>query len=165
MTKASIPRLRSERGSLKKFFESHVLTCTQQECLIWPFPSRSHGYGRIWWEGKMCDVSRLACEAVHGRAPSSEYEIAHSCGNGQLGCVNPQHVRWATSKENKADQLIHNTRNRGSRHGKAKLTEDDVRKIRSLALTMSQTRIAEQFGVAVQAINDIVRRKNWGWLK
>ena len=165
MTKPSVPRLRSERGSLKRFFETKVLTCTRASCLFWPFPSKTHGYGVIWWDGKMQNVSRLACEIVHGPAPSPDHEIAHSCGKGQLGCVNPQHVRWATSKENHADKLLHGTHNRGSRHGNAKLTEGNVRRIRALALTMSQRQIAKQFGVTFQAINDIVRRKNWSWLE
>jgi hypothetical protein len=158
--------LRSERGSLKKFFESQVLTCTQSDCLIWPFPSKSSkGYAMFWWEGRTRIVSRIVCELVYGPAPSAKHNALHTCGKGDLACVNPRHIYWGTQKDNMADRLKHGTANRGERHGLSKLTENDVRQIRSLALTMTQRQIAKQFDLTFQAINDIVRRKNWGWLE
>lgn len=54
---------------------------------------------------------------------------------------------------------------RGSKNGRAKLTEDDVKEIRSRYSGKwpygSKTRIAKEFGVSVQMIGDIVNRKNW----
>jgi DNA invertase Pin-like site-specific DNA recombinase len=48
------------------------------------------------------------------------------------------------------------------RFGKAKLTDNDIREIRSLYTSgMSQQRIADQFDIHQTAVSGIVRRKNW----
>jgi DNA invertase Pin-like site-specific DNA recombinase len=80
--------------------------------------------------------------------------------------VNKRHLRWATPVENMADTLVHGTRNRGERHGIAKLTEDDVRIIRQMIASGHRQRmIAEKFGVQVMAISNINRRVTWGWFE
>src|SRR5690606_29105850 len=100
-----------------------------------------------------------------GPPPTVEHEAAHSCGKGHEGCVNPHHLRWATSTENKADTLIHGTRNRGERNRSAKLTDAKVYEIRRLlAAGMTQTAIAAMFAVSLTTISKIAAGKIWGWL-
>jgi hypothetical protein len=72
-------------------------------------------------------------------------------------------LRWATRKENIADQIIHGTGVRGERT--SKLTEKDVIEIRKLASTMSQPAIADRFGVNSTTICRIVNYINWAWLE
>jgi hypothetical protein len=50
-------------------------------------------------------VSRLVCEEVRGPPPTSKHDAAHNTPNGCVGglCVNGDHLRWATRKENMAD--------------------------------------------------------------
>jgi hypothetical protein len=52
---------------------------------------------------------------------------------------------------------------RGSAHGRAKLTEDNVREIRQLYATgnYSQLELGLRFGVSKHTISLIVRRKIW----
>jgi len=53
-----------------------------------------------------------------------------------------------------------------SKHHRAKLTEDTVRKIRHLhAAGKSQASIAKQFGVSQPAIGQIVQRATWRHVK
>lgn len=52
----------------------------------------------------------------------------------------------------------------GQTHYNAKLTEDDVTRIRSLARSMSQTDIATMFGIDQSHVSDLVNRKRWAWL-
>lgn len=136
-------------------------------CLEWPFAHGEDGYGRVRVArtGSTMTASRFMCVLAHGDSPSPKHEAAHSCGLGHQGCVNPKHLYWATSKENHADKIIHETTNRGERYGLAKLTESDVIKIRQMAAKrIPQKEIAALFGIDQSHVSDIHRRERWGWL-
>jgi hypothetical protein len=135
------------------------------DCLIWPFAIGADGYGRVHRpKGSLTTASNLMCEMVHGPKPSQKHEAAHSCGMGNTGCVNPRHVYWATPKENHADKIKHGTTNRGEQQGASRLTEDDIRQIRSRSGTESQLSLAREFQVDPSHISKIVNRQAWGWL-
>ena len=153
-------------GEAQRFFREIVLQFAGDECLIWPYARSGDGYGRIKRDGHMQNVSRLACEAIYGEAPTPEHETAHLCGKGHESCVNPWHLRWATKAENEADKLIHGTlsRIRGERNGKAKLDEHSILEILALRDKMPQREIAERFGVCRSQVGSIHRGENWGWL-
>jgi hypothetical protein len=104
-------------GEAERFFCEIVLAHEGDECLSWPYSRNTKGYGKVRLGRRSHIVSRLACELVHGPAKSPVYEAAHSCGNGHLGCVNPQHLSWKTRRENEADKFIHGTRSRGGAPG------------------------------------------------
>lgn len=133
------------------------------ECLVWPFAKNAGTYGRIRYDGRAEFVHRVMCKEARGPQPTPEHEVAHSCGNNR--CVNPRHLRWATTVENQADRVAHGTSNRGSRHGCSKLSEDDVREIRSLHGKVARREIADRFGVRPSTVNLIVRGVTWGWLR
>ena len=47
----------------------------------------------------------------------------------------------------------------------AKLTENDVPRIRTLAkLGVNNTQLAKQFGVSRETIREVVNGKTWAWL-
>ncbi len=133
-------------------------------CMIWPFGKAAFGYGVVWRETKMIAAHIVMCEAVHGPRPSDVHEVAHSCGKGRDGCVNPKHLRWATKTSNEADKIIHGTSNRGERNGHSKLTQADIKTIRSLAGKMKQSDIADEYGVTRGGISSIVTGRTWGWV-
>lgn len=137
---------------------------SSDQCLTWPFGTRADGRGAILIDGRHQYAHRHMCLLAHGEAPSPDYETAHSCGRGHFGCVNPKHLRWATRSENCNDRTIHGTQNRGERCGNAKLTETDVRTIRSLQGIEDQRELASRFGVTATTIGSIHNRKLWGWL-
>ena len=60
------------------------------------------GVGRDW---RPTLVSRLVCEEVYGPPPTLDHLAAHNTPNGCVGglCVNGDHLRWATRKENYED--------------------------------------------------------------
>lgn len=133
------------------------------ECLIWPFQRlQADGRGAVKYKGKQTLAARVMCELAHGAPPTPKHEAAHSCGKGHLGCVNPKHLRWATSAENKADMLVHGTRVRGERQGAAKLTTEQVLAIRGAAAIKSQAHLAREYGVMSSTIHKIIHRQRWG---
>lgn len=149
----------TQRGKPLSFFNEVVVAHKGDECLIWPYGRGDDGYGTLWENGHRHRVHRYACRRVHGAPPTPNHEAAHSCGNGHLGCCSPNHLRWATSKENNADKIGHGTVNLGLRNGMAKLSDDDVREIRRLANGKTHREIAGMFNVRRQSITDIVARK------
>ena len=55
--------------------------------------------------------------------------------------------------------------NRGEMNERSILTENEVREIRKLLLTMSHRSVAKQYGMSRQAIDNIANRKNWKHVK
>lgn len=151
----------SRRGSLIEWINENT-GFHGNGCLIWPFRSKmSNGYPLIWRDGKKYGGHRLMCELVNGHPPTSEHQAAHSCGMGSSGCIAPSHLRWATPKESNADKKIHGTSVKGEDIPWAKLTESDVRSIRSKFGFQSDIEISKIFNVSDSTIYMIRKGKNW----
>lgn len=73
------------------------------ECIVWPLACTPAGYGVLRIGGVVTYTHRLACEMRHGPPTPERPEAAHSCHNRP--CMNPRHLRWASSEENTADML------------------------------------------------------------
>ncbi len=144
----------AKRHAAQKFI-AYAVAHSGDDCLQWPFARNSGGYGIVYWNGKSTIASKVVCDSVHGLGDG--LETAHSCGNPV--CVNPSHLRPATSSENKADKKIHGTAMCGERHPRAKLTEADVREIRTSG--KRQSVLAREFGVTDKAISNILHRVSW----
>ncbi len=95
------------KRELQRFLNEVALPYRGDECLVWPYSTNGVGYGQIRQGYKKLSVHRIICDAVNGPAPSEKHEVAHNCGNGHLGCCAPNHLRWATRIENRADIKIH----------------------------------------------------------
>lgn len=155
---------RVPNGETRLYFQTVVVNYAGDECLIWPF-SRDHaGYGTMNNRGGSNYVSRLVCEHVNGPPPSAEWQAAHSCGNGHNGCVSGRHLSWKTNAENCADTIAHGRTTRGQKHGRSKLTQDEVVEIKGLLGKVEQKAIARQFGVSKPLISMIANGRAWGWL-
>lgn len=150
-------------GAPKDFFNA-ALGFQGEDCLVWPYAKDANGYAQIRLRGSAKYVQREICTARFG-PPAKGYVAAHSCGNGHLGCVNPRHIRWATSKENAADRTTHGTEVRGSNVPGSKLTPAQVMQIRGMKGKETHEKIALLFGVSRQTVSDIISRRRWAWLK
>lgn len=157
-------RKKPGNGEVVRFFREVVLTYEGDDCLFWPYGKYGSGYGMININRRSRTVSRVVCEEINGLPPSENYDAAHSCGNGHLGCVNPRHLSWKTRAENMADKVVHGTLLRGEGVGNSKLTECEVRQIRALKGKKYQREIAAQFGVSRELVGLIHRSERWGWL-
>lgn len=110
-------------------------------------------------------VHKLMLEALIGKKPEG-MQARHLDGIKIHNTID--NLKWGTSKENHHDRLLHGTDNKGERHGhNTVLTENDVRKIRSLIESGKHTLkgIGEMFGVSVGAISRIKYGGTWSWLK
>ena len=71
-------------------------------CWKWAASHTKTGYARINFEGKQWRVHRLVFELQHG-AVEAVVEIDHICGN--RGCVNPNHLRAVSHKQNAENRI------------------------------------------------------------
>jgi hypothetical protein len=155
---------RTTPGEPLRFIHEVAILHTGDDCLTWPFSDDGHGYGCLKIKGKTVRVSRYICTLVRGTPPTAGHEAAHNCGKGHLGCITPGHLEWKTSVENKADKLIHDTHNRGERHGKAKLTDANALQIMAMKGVESQYELAKRFGVSQKTVSEIHHGRRWSWL-
>ena len=146
--------------NLDTFFEK-AIPYEGDNCLIWPF-GLLNGYpefDRLAKVYKTPYVHRAVCIEVYGPPPTPDHQVAHAKKCSSKQCVNNKHLRWATPKENMADDQ------RGEDAHKSKLTEEQVIEIRKLTQTMSQHKLGTKYGVSQKAIWFIINRKNWYWLE
>lgn len=138
------------------------LSYADNDCLLWPYHDNGSGYGRVSIGGKQEYVHVVMCTIVNGQKPTPNHEVAHSCGQGHLGCVNPRHVRWATPSENQHDRLIHGTHTSGEKNWNTKLTENDIGKILELLKTgYTHKWISDRYNVSRENITRIKNGKVW----
>ncbi len=152
----------TDKHAAANFMADIVLSYQGDNCLAWKFGNNGKGYGVFHVDRKAVAAHVYVCTTLNGPRPSANHDAAHSCGNGHLGCVNPKHLRWATRSENQRDRHKHGTMLVGTENPRAKLTDDDVRKIRSLIGVMSQRQIAKKFGVSQMIVSRIHRGQLWG---
>lgn len=126
-----------------------------EACLKWPFHRKSSGVASCKFRGAQMNAARAMCIEAHGEPPSPQHDAAHSCGRAHESCVNPNHLRWATKKENQADREKHGTVLRGDKNPASKLTDQEVFEILSLRGSLTQRVIAEKFGVSRQHVGNI----------
>jgi len=132
------------------------------DCLIWPYSrNRDDGYAYFHHDNHVYRAGRYVCMLVHGEPPTSRHEAAHSCGKGHLGCVSGAHLSWKTTADNQRDRLEHGTSNRGSQNPRAKLTENDVTRIRQLLAAHAAPAVALMFNVSSVCIRDIQHKRRW----
>lgn len=114
------------------------------------------GYGRIMVARVKYMAHRLSYSLNHGPIPDG-YVVRHKCDNPS--CINPEHLELGTQADNIADKVSRGRQARGSGVGRAILTEESVKEIRSSPLKVSE--LSTLYGVSVVSIRNILRRKTW----
>lgn len=144
------------KGSTEAFLKAHV-DHAKSECLEWPYSKNGRGYGLAVIGGVQGIASRWMCILAHGES-HPEMQAAHSCGNP--GCVNPQHLRWATPQENTDDKKLHGTTIHGERNGRTQLTSADIKYIRAAPPVLKP--LMEKFQMSKSGISKIRSGNRWG---
>lgn len=155
-------------SSLLDLFESRVVR--QSGCWAWKSRPMANGYVRVKHQGKIVKGHRASWLLFRGAIPEGLY-VCHHCDN--RACTNPDHLFLGTQQDNVNDcwakgrggsgngrrkQRLGRHR-RGSEIEWAKLTEEEVRDIRSGRLTRAEFALA--YKITKAAIYKIIHRKSW----
>ena len=118
------------------------------------------GYGKIQDTrgGRYLRAHRVSWELAHGPIPDG-MRVLHRCDNPP--CVNPAHLFLGTDADNQHDMRAKGRfiQPRGERAGQAKLTTEQVLRIRSDPRTLRE--IAADYGTGLMAVSRIKRRLAW----
>lgn len=108
---------------------------------------------------KRAYIHGLVAEAFHGPRPEG-MEVRHLDGNRLNN--DATNLRWGTRSQNMRDKERHGTAPRGERHPQAKLTEHDVREIRSMRdAGASLPQIMRRFNISRMTAWRVAARKLW----
>ncbi len=135
-----------------------------QGCWWWTAYRNRDGYGLFSQNGRTRVASRVAWEMSRGPIPVG-LVVCHRCDNPS--CVRPDHLFLGTHADNARDRDEKGRIARGTGHGRAKLTEADVAWIRRSYREggVSQRHLAAEYGLAMNAVNKLVRGVTWSHVK
>ena len=124
-------------------------------CWIWKACRvATTGYGRF-----QADYAhRAAYQLFKGEIPAG-FCVCHGCDRPE--CVNPEHLWLGSKRENSNDMARKGRAAQGETHTKAKISEGEVREIRSLEGRLAQKDIARLYGVCPSNVRAILSRKTW----
>ena len=131
-------------------------------CWLWQKSLSMSGYGRISINSFDYRVHRISYQEFVGEIPDGLY-VLHECD--VRSCCNPDHLFVGTQQDNMDDMKDKNRHSviKGSNHYNAKLTEDNIKIIKTLLLYTDKTQkeIGEIFGVLPNTISRIKTGNRW----
>lgn len=143
-------------------------------CWPWTKARDRDGYGVTKIGGRQWRVCRWVLTQTVGRDLEDHELSRHACDNPV--CCNPRHIIVGTAAENSDDMKRRGRQIRGGRHWVARnpivvrgernpasrLTEGDVRAIRTkYADGARQVDLAAEFGITQGMVSSIIRRASW----
>lgn len=152
------------------------------ECWNWTSAKDRKGYGKFSIgssrkpdgsrRNSMVSAHRYSYEMHFGAIPKGEgfhgVCVLHRCDNPS--CVRPEHLFLGTSKDNVHDMDKKGRRvtkaYRGENHANAVLSEESVRTIHARYRQggITQSALAEKYGVCLATINHIITGRLWSHL-
>jgi hypothetical protein len=132
-------------------------------CWKWNGEIDKDGYGRMKLpHSKGKRLAHRASWQVHNGEIPKGLCVLHKCDNPP--CVNPDHLFLGTNRDNSDDMVRKNRQARGSKSGRAILTESDVLKIRKMYKSNGHNIVAISKAfpqVKRVSIHDVVYRYAW----
>lgn len=126
-------------------------------CWLWTCGTTSGVYGAFSpRRGQMFRAHRYAYECVHGPIPRGMH-VLHSCDTPL--CVNPDHLRVGTQRQNSADMRSRGRSLTGQRNAQSKL--DDAMVMQILAYPKGYDLTARRFGISRSVIREIRKGRAW----
>mgnify|MGYP002654780646 CR=1 FL=1 len=130
-----------------------------ETCWNWTACRNVDGYGRFGIDKKLYNAHRVAYELWKEPIPANMI-VRHMCDNP--ACVNPAHLELGTHQDNVQDKVERGRQQRGIKHHKSKLTDDDVREIKILrGFGFTYKELSSMYGIGPSPICLIVKGVRW----
>jgi hypothetical protein len=161
----TISHRRARPGEARAWLDTHLADFDAgnytDACVRWPFATNGKGYPCIGVNGRSKQVTRLIVEHVIGEALAGDDLVCHTCDTPR--CVNPVHFFRGDDQANSDDKCRKGRHPHGESNARARLTADDVRRMRA---TYSGrygeiATFARHYGVDETTIAAIVHRRSW----
>jgi len=146
-----------------QYFLERVEITSIDSCWIWKLSTGSHGYGQLYWDGRVQTAHRFSHHLFKG--DPGRLNVNHICGNRT--CCNPAHLYAGTQLENFQDMVRHGTHTppphkKGSEIGNSKLTEAQAAEIKqALRKGENGATIARRHSVSKSTVSLIRRGIRW----
>ena len=135
-------------------------------CWLWIgfYGGGKRNYPAISINSRPVPATRFAYQHFVGQIPSGLL-VCHHCDTPQ--CVNPRHMFLGTNQENMSDRNRKFRQAWGERGGRAKLTAEQVREIRSIykkgcsKYPGNAHELARRFKISPTTIYSIISGKSW----
>lgn len=140
-------------------FESKFSIGVGNSCWTWLGYRDRDGYGNFCLNGRPYQAHRISWAYYNNKEIPKGMLICHTCDNPS--CINPDHLFLGTPKDNMVDKYNkgRNVNVRGAAVGNSKLTEQDVKHIRTSP--MNNRVLAKELGVTHSLISAVQLRKCW----
>lgn len=128
-------------------------------CWLWRGAISGSGYGTIWQGGTVgLRAHRVSWELHNGPIPAGQ-GVLHRCDTP--ACVNPSHLFLGSHLENMRDMYGKGRRRHpvGERNGNARLTAEDVARIRRGDASPEQ--LARDLGITRDHVMELRRGRGW----
>ena len=129
-------------------------------CREWQGAKVGGGYGRVKHRGEWVYLHRWVMAQIHGWEALEGKVVRHRCDNPS--CYRYDHLELGTKADNSRDMAERGRSTRGERNRHARLTAEDVIRIRSLhASGMRQKDIADEYEISYSHMSGIIHRRFW----
>lgn len=152
--------------NIERFHKSYIKHSSG--CWLWSRAKFGGGYGWFFISKKggkrLSDYAHRASWKVHFGDIPDGMQVLHRCD--VRSCVNPDHLFLGTNLDNIKDRLSKDrpkTGTPGSKHARAKLTEEDITKIRSSYSREygKLKKLAGEYGVSVHTMCSAIKGRTW----
>ena len=129
-------------------------------CWVWNACKNYTGYGVMIINRKTMLAHRMSAQLAGINIEG--LNVCHTCDNPS--CVNPNHLYAGTQADNMTDRDTKGRTPKGKVHYNARLTDNDVKYIRKncrYGRNGNVKLLAEQFGIGVTYVYNIMKRKTW----
>lgn len=149
---------------MQKRFYAKFLVHPRTRCWIWTGAKAHCGYGILTdpITKRPKRAHRWSWIFHHGEIPAG-MKVLHKCDTP--ACVSPEHLFIGTQLDNIRDMVSKGRGNlpAGEKHPYAKLTESEVKEIRSMK-GQTQAEIARRFNIRQDTVSRILSRKIWKYV-